>query len=101
MILEFFFCVFVSMFFFPSCSSLDFVNFQFRRILKCILQFPSVSKTNKSLLDNNWSAGRSLIGRNAFLDLKFVRVNQKIDEIRFKMDLMLLGVWINAELIIQ
>lgn len=79
-----------------------FVNFHFRHILRCILQFPSVPKTNKkSFFDNNWRVFQSLIGRIAFVDLKFVWVNQKIDEIRFKMDLMLLGIWIKAKLMIQ
>lgn len=83
MILEFFFCVFVSMFFFLvlHSASLIFILDTFSNAFYSFRAFP---KQIKSLFDNNWRVFQSLIGRIAFLDLKFVWVNQKIDEIRFK-----------------
>lgn len=75
MILEFFFCVLVSMFFFPSCSFLYFVNFHFRHILKCILQFPSVPKTNKKSFQQQLKSVSELNWTNCFFRFK-VRLSQ-------------------------
>lgn len=60
---------------FLSCSSLSFVNFHFRHIFKCILQFPSVPKTNKKSFRQQLKSVSELNWTNCFFRFK-VRLSQ-------------------------